>query len=438
MVNLRTAIKVVSQVHQVDGIINEITGFSPVKHATNFTRSKFEEAYAQFKRSGGTISKREFRRRIKEWKVRPSFFEEGELATRAVTTNPSTALALTEDFSRWVSIDVSAARRDQMPGFRRRKRRRPRRKSFRKRKRARRSSIRRRAKRRKRGPRRPLTSTRYVPKQSMRKFILYGQVEITSKTNGWGLVRIPMNTMERPMVYFGIIANTGLLLKCEVLNVGSTTTRRPMGIDRWLTTVAGTTTEAGHYRTYEVVSSKVTITHMPGKHSDVGANFFGGVNTYAATRCSISERANLVGTIDIDNQDALDDIYALHDTAEVTSLMYPGAPFRQLKHFNAGTTGTSWTMNWNQKAARKKNSAMFRKAGDVGSINQEHSLGKPEDADFVCQNGHFMIAQLAQDGAVELDFMVKIEYNCKLQEPTDWGQTIGDTDVTGDQFQDNA
>lgn len=332
----------------------------------------------------------------------------------------------------------------QMPRFLRRKRRvRFRRKPLRGRKRRRRFSRVRRVKRRRRTslrrrkPRipRPVTANRHLKNVKMIKFILYGQVRIQSTTNGWGIVRVPMNTMERPFVYFQIPAATSFLLKCSTIAAGDTS-RRPMGVDRWLTTIGGSTTEEGHYGKYEVMSSKVTITHLPGQRLDTGVNLMGGINTYATSRVSELQRGDMQGTVDIDNVTAIGDIYASHLVSEVTSLLYKGAPFTSLKHFNQGDTGTTWVMKWNQKTAKRKNKSLFRTTSDT-VISQQLDLQGPIDADFVVQNGHFMVASFSDNAAADLDFLVKMEYTCKLNEPTDWLKSIADA-ALGGQFVDDT
>lgn len=330
----------------------------------------------------------------------------------------------------------------KMPRFTRKRKRRSRgrRSSYAKRRRrvSKKYKRKRRMSKRKMRPRAQLAN-RYMPKTKLIKFVQIGQIQITTTGNQWGIVRFPLNTMESPLFYVNMTSAGGYYLKCHTY--GATTTR-PHGVDQWMagSAVGALKNVPGRFDFYEVQSSKIKITHLPGTATSSSWNFFGGTNTYNMARCSRDKAHGTggnTGQLLLGDTAVVDDVYQQSDVTSVSSLLYKGAPFSSIKHFNSNGTGTSWTMNWNQRTAKRKNKDSF----DTHGVLSEHPVSQrltnqgPEDPTyFLVRNGHFMLAQIADNSGQALDFIVRMEYTCKLTDPTDWARTGTDAAAADDNF----
>lgn len=298
-----------------------------------------------------------------------------------------------------------------MPRYRRRvrfARKRRRRKSYcaRKRKRVRRKSVVRRKRRRfSRG--RVVLSTRIMNPSIRMRFNFTAQVFITSTPGAWKVMKLPLNTMERPL---GELVPAGSTYNIKVDAHGSVT-RQPSGYDRWIDT--GTIT-AGKYERYAVDSCTFSLTHIPATLETSGENMI------VCVKSDIGEENDT-------------DIYRDQSTIEVAPLMTAdgGKLWGRAKAFNIGHLGQSFGGSWNYKSWIKKNPG--RKAEDPLDRVLLHSGANVGDGTFFKAFGRVTIGQLgaSDEDAKEMNFLLRMSYVCTLTRPTSYAQAADDSGAGG-------
>lgn len=293
----------------------------------------------------------------------------------------------------------------QMPRFTRRRRTaRRRRKSIKsKRKRTRRKSIRRRKR-----ARVTKTSTRMVPTSQKMKFTYAGQIQVTSKPGGWGVIEIPWNTMERPLGLNQPISETWKLKWV----VNGDQERQPDGYDRWMDSSTATPGTPGKYRHYRVDSASVKLTYMPPALSTSGANLVVASFPYA-----------VLGT-------ASGIFTGSYNEADVVPAIRKGGFFKSPKVFNSGHLGQTFGMAWSRKSADMKHPS--DKVDDPDQEVLTHAGETLGDGNLVIKEGRFLIGQFGSSGdtAQILNFLITITYNVTMSNPTQF-ETSEDVDEVG-------
>lgn len=289
------------------------------------------------------------------------------------------------------------------------------------RRRAKRKSI---VRKRKRSPRVSL-ARRFLPKQKMIKFIQIGQIVVTTNPNEWGVIRFPVNTMEKPFALVATAGGNHILASGSIGSAG----RRPHGIDRW---VGASVDTNGKYGYYEVKNCKITLQHIPSSTTTLGFNILAGTNTYASTQTEITQ----VGTVAPGSTTVTDDIYQNLPEGELAQALYPGGPFAGVHTFNSGRSGTVLMANWNAATAKRKKPQVILSTGTAAAFSQRHRLTEPEDITHFCvQDAHFMFGRFGDSATAEvLNFMVRMEYTCKLTEPTAFANEALDVNTAADNF----
>lgn len=262
--------------------------------------------------------------------------------------------------------------------------------------------------------RRVALSTRYIPLAKTMKFDMFSQITILGKTGAWGCVKFPLNTMEKPLAYAGLTAGTFT----SVMTTVGTNTRRPIGMDRWI----GSTADQGKYSFYQVTGCKITITHMPASRIEEGPNLISGVIPYSNYEVSHTH------TSDSALEEHLEGIVA----GQVAPLLQRKGPFKQLRMYNKGVAGQTWTINWSEKAHRKR-FPEYRSNGIYSADLRISGTDNIPEAGvaFPLVNGYFMVGMLGDSAAQSMDYILKFEYTCKLTAPTQFSTTVVDVDAAG-------
>lgn len=266
-------------------------------------------------------------------------------------------------------------------------------------------------KRRKR-TRRSKLSTRLLPTSMRISFPFLAQVFITTRPGGWGIVRLPVNNMERPL---GLLKTLNQNFYRLATSVGEDR-RQPDGMDRWI----GTTTQEGKYLEYRVDSCNITITHIPCTAADDGLNLVGGIQKYVGE----PETYPATGiSSDYSPQDAEEyRNYPRTDLAPV--LVSRKSPFQQVKVFNTGKIGQTWKFTWNRNTFYRK--YPHRRPSSDSSTLFLTDFG----SETFLEESTFMLGQLGPSsaGAHVGEFLLSMKYNCTCLKPTSW---LESTDVSG-------
>lgn len=244
-------------------------------------------------------------------------------------------------------------------------------------------------------------------------FMYEGQINVVSKPGGWGIVPFPMSTMEKPLAY-NRGSPTAYLLQWASIG---TSLRQPDGYDRWIDTAVGTT--AGKYHHYEVLSSTVEIRYMPETLDVSGSNIVVATLPYFE---NADEPANFVKSF----------ANGAYSETDLVPAMRKGGIFQSPKVFNTGHLGHKFKLSWNKKTQYSK--FQETRPSDPKYDTLFHTgLNIIGDADYKVKNSAFLIGQLGSIGASakNLNFIVKMRYNVRLSNPTQFGES---EDGVGGQF----
>lgn len=292
-----------------------------------------------------------------------------------------------------------------MPRYRRRvrfARKRRRRKSYcaRKRKRVRRKSVVRR-KRRRRSSGRVLLSTRMLNPSVRMRFNFTQQIFVTSKPGGWGVLKLVLNTMERPL---GELIPAGSTFNIKADAHGNIA-RQPSGYDRWIDGAGSVT--PGKYERYTVESCSFSLTHIPAILETSGENMIVSINT-------------MVG----EENDG--DIYRDQPVDEVAPLMTAdGAKlWGRARAFNIGHLGQVFKGSWNYRQWIRKNPG--RKAEDPLDRVLIHNGTNVGDGTFFKAFARITFGQLgaAAEDAKAMNFLLRMSYVVTLTRPTSFAQAV--------------
>lgn len=325
--------------------------------------------------------------------------------------------ALVRHSTLWTPTTGGTTDPTKMPRFLRKRKRKSRGKRSKPAKRRRRLS--RKFKRRKR-TRRVALSTRMMPLTKTMKFTMVSQIKITTKSAKWGVIRFPVNTMEKPLAY-NQLSDPGLGLHQLHFVAYGDAKRTPIGQSRWL----GEPTTPGKYNRYMVKDTKITLSHLPGIRSETDVNLIGGTVTYHGMPVSHSDATATEIPAYFDS----------FDEGDLGPVLSKTGPLKQVRMFNRGGSGQSWVIHWNEKTNRKKfkhyrqhNTTASGDVGENASLWIEGVTHSPiaEGNNFPLVTAFFALGMLADQATVDLTFLVKFDYIVEMTNPTNYDADLVD------------